>query len=253
VIEIADSAFGTDPEGHAHEYVLVAECDPIERAAVALGYAAERFMFASERGEFTREEMENDDGDWYTPSYVSEVRLSREGAWCYVDCKGEIPPSLRCTLLLILVEELVCAGITNCRIESPVDPDDTGRTVELAERDPLSTMTAPQRLQANGYYEPLTYGNAACYLRDALMGCMVVRGDPDGERLLDSWLAAVEGCLAVMGEQLSATADRHPEADRFQRAVKSAKKIADRLGILGHTEAEEVLRRVVDAAIEPAG
>jgi hypothetical protein len=113
--------------GSSHEHVIITGSADPQAAGAALSRAGARFSGVTEDGrepsgqewEALEEEVLATGRDFpYTPNWVSGVRLASRGPWCYVDCKGCIPPAMRERMIAVLVEELERAGVS-CRVEVP--------------------------------------------------------------------------------------------------------------------------------------
>jgi len=115
-IRIDASAFEQYPIAGETVMVLGAEAAEISRGLEAAG---RRFMRVNELGqEYTEEEYAADDGDLYTPNWVSDVDEVAGGCKLYVDCKGDIPPPMRARFIEILQNELVQQGVTDAEVLS---------------------------------------------------------------------------------------------------------------------------------------
>ncbi|MEV0005147.1 hypothetical protein AB0H28_23075 [Micromonospora sp. NPDC050980] len=103
--------------GHvtAQTFTVQVCAEPAEAARAALAAAALRFPMVNEIGA----ETEADDGELYTPNFVSAVRDDVNGPWLGMDCKDGVMPLMARTDIRILVEELRRAGATAGRIFSP--------------------------------------------------------------------------------------------------------------------------------------
>jgi hypothetical protein len=120
--------YGLIEEGRSHEYVIITGASDRRAAAVALSQASGRFERVDDHGrELSDEEAEREEemvlsGEVeefsYTPNWVSGVRMAPRGPWCYVDCKGYIPPPMRERMIAVLVEELERAAVS-ARVEVP--------------------------------------------------------------------------------------------------------------------------------------
>jgi hypothetical protein len=118
-IEVDPEAFGSDGEYTNEKVIIVDPSDP-DAATFALRRAGQRLYWVTEDG---RELGPADEpGEVYTPNYVSGVRLSPRGPWCYVDCKGYIPPAMRERMIMVLVDELRSAGVS-ARISVPSEDE----------------------------------------------------------------------------------------------------------------------------------
>jgi hypothetical protein len=134
-IEVAAEVFGPDEDGSSHEHVIITGSTDPQAAGIALSRAGGRFSGVTEDGrEPSEQEWEALEQEVlamgknfpYTPNWVSDVRLAPRGPWCYVDCKGYIPPAMRERMIAVLVEELERAGV-NGRVEVPsVEEQDYG-------------------------------------------------------------------------------------------------------------------------------
>jgi hypothetical protein len=135
-IEVAADVFGPAEDGvGSQEHVIIAGSADPRAAGAALSRAGARFSGVTEDGrepseqewEAIEEEVRaTGKGFPYTPNYVSGVRLASRGPWCYVDCKGYIPPAMRERMIAVLVEELERSGVSG-RVEVPsVDELDYG-------------------------------------------------------------------------------------------------------------------------------
>ena len=124
-IEVAAEAFGPDADRGSYEHVIITGAADPRVAAAALSRAGDRFYSVTGDGrELGLEEGAAATGTDlpYTPNWVSEIHLAPRGPWCYVDCKGHIPPAMRERMIAILVEELERAGVSG-RIEVPFEDE----------------------------------------------------------------------------------------------------------------------------------
>lgn len=108
--------------------IITGAADP-RAAAAALSRAGDRFYSVTDDGcELSKQQLREEEAPAtgtdlpYTPNWVSEVRLAPRGPWCYVDCKGYIPPAMRDRMIEILVEELERAGVSG-RVEVPCEDE----------------------------------------------------------------------------------------------------------------------------------
>lgn len=127
-IEVAEDVFGPDGDGSSHEHVIITGSADPQAAAAALSRAGLRISGVTDDGrepseqewEAIEQEVLARGKDFpYTPNWVSDVRLASRGPWCYVDCKGHIPPAMRERMIAVLVEELERAGVSG-RVEMPL-------------------------------------------------------------------------------------------------------------------------------------
>jgi hypothetical protein len=126
-IEVAADVFGDDGNGFSNEHVIITGSADAQAAGAALSRAADRFPGVTDDGrepsqqewEAIEQEVLTTGKDFpYTPNHVSEVRRAVRGPWCYVDCKGSIPPAMRERMIAVLVEELKREGVSG-RVEVP--------------------------------------------------------------------------------------------------------------------------------------
>jgi hypothetical protein len=126
-VEVDPRVFGDmeDDDYLSNEHVIIVGSSDPDAAVRALARAGERFHSVAEDGrELTPEEADAEAGEIYTPNYVSGIRMAARGPWCYVDCKGEIPPPMRERMIAVLVEELEREGV-NARVDVPSDDEMT--------------------------------------------------------------------------------------------------------------------------------
>ncbi|MDP9395604.1 MAG: hypothetical protein M3Q27_15705 [Actinomycetota bacterium] len=94
------------------------------RAVTALQRASERFMYAAEDGrELTEEEMDQNNLSMpalATASWVSPVRSDDDGdPYVTLDLDTLVAPLLARTLIEIVIDELVRAGVEQAHVQSP--------------------------------------------------------------------------------------------------------------------------------------
>ena len=87
-----------------------------DQAAVvsALVKVGSRFMLVDQTGTEHHDQASLDDAlvdDLYTPNYVSDPEVTKDGVELYIDCKGGIEDPMAQTFRTILREELTAAGI----------------------------------------------------------------------------------------------------------------------------------------------
>ena len=130
-IEVAAEVFGPEGDRSSHEHVIITSSAAPQAAAAALSRAGDRFYRVTQDGRelsaqeweaFEEQTLAPDTDVPYTPNWVSEICLARRGPWCYVDCKGYIPPAMRERMIAVLIEELERAGVS-ARVEVPAEDE----------------------------------------------------------------------------------------------------------------------------------
>jgi hypothetical protein len=122
-IRIAEDLFGpmpsVDPRDATDETLLVESAEP-ERAARALARAAALFLYVAYGGELlTPEQADANDlspDPLYTPSHVTPVYRGERGPFVIIDANGHIDEGMGRTMIRLVTEELVAAGIESALI-----------------------------------------------------------------------------------------------------------------------------------------
>ena len=121
VVDVDEDAFHLiDHDSWAsQDFTVRVSGDPHDAVRAALIAAAPRLYCVGNDGiEYGDAEIALDSAD-YNPNFVSDPTSNVEGDWeIWMDCKGEAYPLMAATMLQIIADELLKAGVSSPRIGS---------------------------------------------------------------------------------------------------------------------------------------